>query len=222
MNVRRIDLNDHSQVSVTAKQMARVDEIAIDEFGINLLQMMELAGFGLASLCTHYLNKRGKVLILAGSGHNGGGGLVAAKHLHNWGYKVYIYLTSRQLKPTTQHQLSVIKKLGVETFTSKPNLTKFDLLIDSILGYNLKGNVKEPIRSLIEDINSKDLEAVSLDLPSGLNPDTGKPEGVAVKAKATLTLAALKVGFIEPEAKDYLGELFLADIGIPPEVFEKL
>ncbi|MCH7541646.1 NAD(P)H-hydrate epimerase, partial [Patescibacteria group bacterium] len=188
MNLRKIDLNDRSQVSVTSKQMARVDEVAINEFGINLLQMMELAGFGLASLCTLYLNKGGKVLILAGGGHNGGGGLVAAKHLHNWGYKVSIYLTSRQLKSSTQHQLRVIKKLGVATFTSKPTFPIFDLVIDSILGYNIKGTVKEPIRSLIEDINSKSLKAVSLDLPSGLNPDTGKPEGTAVKAKATLTL----------------------------------
>lgn len=222
MNLRQIDLNNHSQISVTAKQMARVDEIAIDEFGINLLQMMELAGFGLASLCTHYIHKGDKVLILAGSSHNGGGGLVAAKHLHNWGYKVSIYLTSRQLKPTTEHQLSMIKKLGVETFTNKPTLTKFDLLIDSILGYSIKGNVKEPIRSLIEEINSSGVKVVSLDLPSGLNPDNGKPEGASVKATATLTLAAPKKGFFNPEAKPYLGKLYLADIGIPPEVFKKL
>lgn len=163
-----IDLAKQNQTSVTSSQMAKVDKIAIAEFGIDLLQMMELAGFQLALLCTKYMNKGSKVLVLAGSGHNGGGGLVASKHLHNWDYKVAAYLTSAETKPTTKHQLNILKRLPIEIFTSKPSLTRFDLLIDSMLGYNIKGAVKEPIKSLIEEINSSSVKVVSLDLPSGL------------------------------------------------------
>jgi len=218
----QIDLDSYNQTSVTARQMAQVDKIATEEFGIALLQMMELAGFQLASLCTKYLDKSGKVLVLAGSGHNGGGGLVAAKHLFNWGYNVSIFLTSTKPKPTTEHQLNILKKLDIQILVDQPNFPMFDLLVDAILGYNVKGEVDKPIKSIIDSLNSSKVPTISLDLPSGLNPDTGEPQETAVKAIATLTLAAPKVGLLKPRAKTYIGKLYLADIGIPKKVFNKI
>ncbi len=217
--IQKINSSNYNHKIVSAEQMAKIDRVAIRKFGISLLQMMELAGLRLASLCTKYTTKTSKVLVLVGSGHNGGGGLVAAKHLHGLGYNVTIFLTVKNLKPTTKHQLNIIKKLQVQILTKKPNFTGFDLLIDSILGYNLKGKVKEPTKSIIEALNSSNTSIISLDLPSGLNPNTGEPEGVAIKASATLTLAAPKIGLMKSVAKSYTGQLYLADIGIPKEVF---
>ena len=217
--IHKVKQNNNKQPFVSAKQMAMVDKIAIGKYGIDLLQMMELAGYHLASFCTKYVAKTGKILVLVGSGHNGGGGLVAAKHLHSLGYNVTIFLTAKDLKLTTKHQLNTLKKLQIQILTEKPNFTGFDLLIDSILGYNLKGKVKEPTKSIIEAVNSSNTPIISLDLPSGLNPNTGESEEVAIKASATLTLAAPKVGLMKSIAKSYTGQLYLADIGIPKEIF---
>lgn len=208
--------------SVTAAEMAKIDEIAIAEFGINLLQMMELAGYQLAQLSTVFLGSNDKILILIGPGHNGGGGLVTAKHLYNWGFSPSVYLISQDIKPVSLHQLDILSKTSINILKERPNFSEFDLIVDAILGYNIKGDVKEPIKSIVARINTSKVPTISLDLPSGLNPDTGKPQGVAVKATATLTLAAPKKGFFNPKAKQYLGDLYLADIGIPLEVFKKL
>lgn len=208
--------------TVTAEQMAKVDEIAMQEFGINLLQMMELAGYQLAQLSTNYLDSNSKVLILVGAGHNGGGGLVAAKHLHNWGFSSSVYLISPEIKPISLHQLDILSKTSINILKEEPSFAEFDLIIDTILGYNIQGNVNEDIQEIVQTINSSGIKIVSLDIPSGLNPDTGSPMGVSIKATTTLTLAAPKIGLLKKEAKEYVGDLFLADIGIPQEVFKKL
>jgi len=219
--IQKIDLDNYIGVSVTAKQMEKVDKIAIEEYGITLAQMIEQAGSHLATLCANFLNKNGKVIVLSGGGHNGGGGLVTAKYLYELGFQVSVYLTSNNLKPTTKQQLSMLKKLDIKILPELPDLSDFDLLVDAILGYNIKGEVKGSIKSEIEAINSSRVKTISLDLPSGINPDTGEPNGISVKASATLTLAAPKVGLLIPASKKYVGELYLADIGIPKEVLEK-
>lgn len=215
----KLEPNSYRKISVSVKQMTRVDEIAINEFGISLVEMMELAGSNLAVLSIQYLKKGGKVLVLSGSGHNGGGGLVAARYLNDLDYDVSVFLTFPKLKPTTKQQLDLLRNLPITIVSKLPKLDKFELLIDSILGYNVKGEVREPIKSLIENINSSGVKTISLDLPSGINPDTGEPEGISVKATATLTLAAPKIGLLKPAATPYVGQLYLADIGIPKKVF---
>ena len=219
---KRINTNSFKGVSVTAEQMSKVDKIATGEFGIPLSTMMDLAGYQLAELASKNLKKKGKVLILVGSGHNGGGGLVAAKYLYKFGFQVSVFLTSSNLKPTTANQLEDLKKLKVKILEKLPNLPNYDLLIDAILGYNIKGDVKEPIRSVIGAINTSRVMTISLDLPSGLNPSTGEPNGISVKSTATLTLAAPKLGLLKQNAGQYVGKLYLANIGIPKEVFKNI
>lgn len=208
--------------SVTAVEMAKVDEISIQEFGINLLQMMELAGYQLAQLSTEFSVSNGKILVLVGTGHNGGGGLVTAKHLYNWGFSPSVYLISPDIKPISLHQLDILAKTSINMLKEEPNFTEFDLIVDAILGYNVQGNVDENVKETIDAANSSGKKIVSLDLPSGLNPDTGSPMGTSIKATATLTLAAPKIGLLKNETAEFVGDLFLADIGIPPEVFKKL
>ncbi len=216
------EIDSSYKPSVTTEQMARVDEIAIQEFGINLLQMMELAGYQLAQLSTNYIDPNSRILILIGSGHNGGGGLVAAKHLYNWGYPPTVYLITPDIKPISLHQLDILGKTGINILKEAPNFADFDLIIDAILGYNIQGDVNEDIKEIINAVNSSGKKILSLDIPSGLNPNTGSPMGISIKATATLTLAAPKIGLLKNEAKKYIGDLFLADIGIPKEVFEKV
>lgn len=217
---KRIDSS--YQPAVTAGEMTKVDEIAMREFGINLLQMMELAGYQLAQLSTNYLDSNSKVLILVGTGHNGGGGLVAAKHLYNWGFSSSVYLISQDIKPISLHQLDILSKTSINILEKEPNFAEFDLLVDALLGYNIQGDVDETIKEIINAVNSSGKKILSLDIPSGLNPDTGSPMGTSIKATTTLTLAAPKTGLLRNEAKEYVGDLFLADIGIPQEVFKKL
>ncbi len=191
---KRIDSS--YQPSVTAGEMAKIDEIAIAEFGINLLQMMELAGYQLAQLSTNYLDSNSKVLILVGAGHNGGGGLVAAKHLYNWGFSSSVYLISPEIKPISLHQLDILGKTGINILKENPTFSEFDLIVDAMLGYNIQGDVDETVKEIINAANSSGKKIVSLDLPSGLNPNTGSPMGVSIKADATLTLAAPKTGLL--------------------------
>ena len=208
--------------SVTATEMAKIDKIAITEFGINLLQMMELAGYQLAQLATDYIHKDGKILIMVGTGHNGGGGLVAAKHLYNWGFSPSVHLISPDIKPVSLHQLDILSKTSINILQEKPNFAEFDLLVDEILGYNVQGNVDETVKEIINAANSSDRKILSLDIPSGLNSNTGSPFGTSIKATATLTLAAPKIGLLKKEATVFVGKLYLADVGIPKEVFEKI
>ena len=217
---KRIDSS--YQPAVTAGEMTRVDEIAIQEFGINMLQMMELAGYQLAQLSTNYLDSNSKVLVLIGTGHNGGGGLVTVKHLYNWGFSPSVYLLSPDIKPLSVHQLDILSKTSINILREEPSFAEFDLIIDAILGYNIQGDVDETVKEIINAVNSSGGKILSLDIPSGLNPNTGSPMGVSIKADATLTLAAPKTGLLKKEAAIFVGDLFLADIGIPPEVFTKL
>lgn len=217
---KRINASTFKGVSVTAEQMAEVDKVATEKFGIPLTTMMERAGYQLADLASKNLKKKRRVLILVGSGHNGSGGLVAAKYLYKFGFQTSVFLTSPNLKPTTANRLKDLEKVKIQD--NLPRLSDYDLLIDTILGYNIKGNVRETIKSVIEAINASGVKTISLDLPSGLNPNTGKPNGASVKSTATLTLAAPKLGLLEQTAKQYVGELYLANIGIPKEVFKKI
>ena len=123
-NYERINTHSYDRVSVTAEQMSKVDKIAAEEFGIPLSIMMDRAGYQLAELASKNLKKKGKALILVGSGHNGGGGLVAAKYLYKFGFQVSVFLTSTNLKPTTANQLEDLKKLKVKILEKLPNLLK--------------------------------------------------------------------------------------------------
>lgn len=209
--------------ALTRAQMAEVDRLAISEFNISLLQMMENAGRSLAHLGrVLYLKNecRGKkVTVIAGTGGNGGGVLAAARRLHIWGAQVAIVLT-RELdayEGATRHQLSAIQEMGVVIFQKPP--VHADLVLDGLVGYSLDGAPTGPVAQLIRWINQQISPVLAMDMPSGLDPDTGVPHDPCVRASATLTLALPKVGLLKPPAKPYIGELYLADISIPGALY---
>jgi len=215
--------------SITSKQMASVDDLMIDYYGISILQMMENAGLSLAMLVskiTNY-NKKKNIVILVGKANNGGGGLVAARHLHNFGYNVVVILSS-SLKKVPLKQLSILKKMKVTiyNFNNKKNknikkiINDSELILDALLGYNSKGNPYGTIKDLIEIANNSKKKILSLDIPSGLDPDTGKIYNPCIKANYTLTLAYQKKGLLNN--KKYVGKLYLSYLTIPRELSRKL
>ncbi len=215
--------------AISTEDMIEVDRIMVEEFGIGLLQMMENAGQNLARLARdrflkpHATNKR--ITILAGSGANGGGVLVAARHLHNWGALVRVYTVRAEggLRGVSATQLKTLRQMGVEIFQKVlPPLDKAaDLILDGIIGYNLRGTPKGKAAGLIRWANARKVPVLSMDVPSGLDATTGEVFNPAIKASATMTLALPKKGLMAREGAAISGELYLADIGVPPEVYRR-
>lgn len=221
MQIPSIDFDP--KYALTANEMREVDRVAVEEFHLKIIQMMELAAFNMAKLIRIRLGDLlgKKILIVAGKGNNGGDGIVSARFLSNWGAKVTV-IHPKEVNDNARHHLDFIKKLKI-TITNSFEIDKStDAIVDGILGYSIKGNVKEPFKTWMEEINGKVLPVFSFDIPSGLDPNDGKAHGVAVKADSTLTLAYPKKGLFVEKAKKYVGELYLADIGIPPAVYEKV
>ena len=204
--------------------MIKVDRLMIEEWGITLIQMMENAGRNLAELAKRLLQglPEKKIVVLCGTGNNGGGGMVAARHLHNWGADIKAVLVGdeNRLKEVPAHQWKILKRMGVTAIDT--DLGKADLIIDAMLGYGVKGNPREPIASLIQKANDSGTRILSLDAPSGLDTTTGIPATSCIRAHATLTLALPKTGLLTLEAKTVVGDLYLADISVPPELYTSL
>ena len=209
-------------LQLTTDQMKEVDRLMIEEWHINLFQMMENAGRNLAELAKVLLggSLMGKrVVVLCGQGNNGGGGMVASRHLHNWGCQVSAALIghTNQLKPMPSHQWQSIEKLGI--IEQNPDLSSANLIIDAMIGYGLVGNPRPPISDWINKANASKVDILSLDAPSGLNTTTGLSSDCCINAKATMTLAMPKIGLLTENGKKCVGELYLADISVPPELY---
>ena len=211
--------------ALTAEQMASIDGHAMEKYGVQLIQMMENAGRQLAILAVRMLGNTaaGKpVVVLCGPGNNGGGGMVAARHLQNWGARVTAILAAdaARLKEVPAGQWRSVSALGL--VSESDYLPQAMLIIDALLGYNGRGDPRPPISTWIDRANKSGIPILSLDLPSGLNATTGVPSNPNIKASATLTLAMPKTGLFTPAARELVGDLYLADIGIPPNVYRDL
>ena len=211
--------------AITTKQMAEVDRLMIEEYHIELLQMMENAGRNLADCAQLMLKDKTNpsVMVLCGAGNNGGGGLVAARHLLNRGLKVSVVLIGAEnhLKEIPAHQWQILRKMG-EGASEPGDISASDLVIDAMIGYGLQGHPREPAARWIKELNAANTPVLSLDVPSGLDASRGIPLEPCVRADATLTLALPKTGLLTAEAKDYVGELYLADISVPPQLYRSL
>lgn len=216
---------------VTVPQMREIDRIAV-ESGISVLMMMENVSRNIASLARTILKglvKDKNILVLCGKGNNSGGGLGSARHLINFGANVSCFLTTKpeQLSDAAKTQYQILKNTKANLFEfSEENLAQklldTDLIIDALLGYNLKGDPKESIATYIRLANQSQKPILAVDLPSGLSGDTGKAFNPTIKAFATLTLALPKVGLLTEEAKEYVGKLYLGDLSIPKIVYQKI
>lgn len=212
---------------LTGEEMREVDRAMIADYRIELIQMMENAGFVLALLARERFMggdpTTASVLALCGSGNNGGGGLVAARRLHSWGADVRV-LTTRPAETflgVPEHQIDIVQRMGVPcTHAGEPTiLGDYDVVLDAIIGYGLSGPPRDQAARLIGLCNDLGQPVLSLDTPSGIDVTTGEAEGVAVQATATLTLAVPKIGLTRAAAAEFVGELYVGDIGVPPELY---
>jgi NAD(P)H-hydrate epimerase len=212
-------------VYVTAEEMRRMDDVTIQEFHVDVLTLMENAGRATATLAKQMLRETtfGKhVACLVGGGNNGGDGMVAARHLANWGAEVNVIVgtTKDRIKDVPLGQLHVLEKMGIPILLGDYNLRDYDLLIDGLIGYGLEGNPRDKVAMMINDANASGRPILALDLPSGMNATTGEAYDPCIKATATITLALPKTGFLASSASRLVGDLFLADISIPHRVYE--
>ncbi|MGB7339097.1 MAG: NAD(P)H-hydrate epimerase [Phototrophicaceae bacterium] len=210
---------------ISTEQMIEVDRAMIEDFHIELIQMMENAGRNLAHLARHRFlssNPRGRhVIILAGTGGNGGGGLVCARRLHNYGTSVQVVITAanEQFTPIAAHQLDIVRRMGIAVSHNPPNSTP-DLIIDAIIGYSLNGAPRSAAKTLIEWANQANAPILALDTPSGIDTTSGTVYQPSINATATLTLALPKIGLKNNAVAPHLGELYLGDISVPPELYK--
>lgn len=225
-----------SAPAVTAAEMAEVDRLATEVFGISLLQMMEQAGSHLASLAAQQVGgslRERNILVAVGPGNNGGGGLVAARHMVNRGARVRVVLArpARRLSEAGRHQLATLLEMGVSCCMAVYDisdaeigdaLAEADVVIDAVLGYRGRGAPHDEVAALLDRIRGAESRILSLDLPSGMDPDSGVPAPGGIRSRATMTLALPKVGLLSDVGRAQTGDLFLADIGLPAALYARM
>lgn len=189
---------------LNVEQMIEADRLAVENFSIELLQMMEHAGSSLASL-TDSLAPRGPITVLAGGGNNGGGGLCAARHLINRGRKVEVVMASDRAGPAARHHLATLEAMGIDPVYVPSGGAA---VVDALVGYGLDGPLRGRAAELAASV--KGSFVVALDIPSG----HGSPGGVHPSATLTLALPKVRLRGLQP--------LYLADLGIPAALWRQM
>ena len=210
--------------SLTRDEVRDVDRRALEEFGIPGVVLMENAGRNAASYL-HGLAPSGPLAIVCGKGNNAGDGFVMARHLQNLGRDVGLYLACdpAEYRGDAAINYGIVSKSRIPCrplLTAGPGewraaLTSAVWIVDALLGTGLSGMVREPFSSIIGAINSLGHPVFSVDTPSGLDCNTGRPLGSCIKATVTGTFVARKVGFDAPTAAAWLGRVEVLDIGVP-------
>jgi ADP-dependent NAD(P)H-hydrate dehydratase / NAD(P)H-hydrate epimerase len=214
--------------AVTSAQMRAIDARAAEEFGIPTLLLMEHAGLRVVEAARALLaGLRGaKVTILAGRGNNGGDGFAVARHLSNEGYAVHVLVAGALdgARGDAAVNLEITRRSGIPvdsvTSTPVPSLTG-DLIVDALLGTGIRGPATGVTAALIDAINASGLPVLSVDVPSGLDADSGRAEGPCVRAQRTVTLALPKVGLLFQPGRSLAGEITVGDIGMPRRLLEQ-
>jgi NAD(P)H-hydrate epimerase len=185
--------------------------------------MMELAAFQTAWL-VHLIEVKAadrRVLVLAGSGNNSGDAIATARLLQNWGAEISVFGPEKR-NNITDHHFELLKKMDVSYFTDLEVFYHPDVVVDGIIGYSIKGGVRNPCVSWIDYINSTKATVYAIDIPSGLDLDDGSVHREAVKTNYTVTLVYPKRGLLHVYTKENVGKLYLVNIGIPDLVYKKL
>ena len=201
--------------------MREIDRAAEEDYGISPLQLMEVAGLATARVARRLIGSplTGlRVSILTGPGNNGGDGLVAARRLAGWGARVTA-LTSyppAEARGLSETQARSAVRAGVVVREWQRQLDTPDLIIDALLGFGAHGAPRGAIAEMISASSGGETAVLAVDLPSGLDADSGDAAIECVIASATITLALPKTGLLAPAAGKYVGRLFIADIGVPP------
>jgi NAD(P)H-hydrate epimerase len=227
---------------LTLEQIRRVDKIAIDQFGISGLVLMENAGRGAADVIADHSPSQGRCVVFCGTGNNGGDGMVIARHLHSKGIRVTVLIAgSRSGRGKLSHDcrinLEILEKTRVPIVWCsdvaeanagsellplhiRNEILQADSLVDALLGTGAKGAPRDSAAELIRTAKASSARRFAIDIPSGLDTETGLPAEPTFHADVTLTFVAEKPCFRMPTARAFLGKVVVLPIGIPPEVIE--
>ena len=228
--MNHLNLNDIRIPIISTNQMKQVDRLAVKKYGLQLIQMMENAGRNLAKLTKVLLGNsvlKKHIIVVSGKGNNGGGGLVSARHLSNWGAKVTLMLPEEPLFGVPEIQRKIIQNLPIERKIGKNayqeiSSSNAEMILDTMIGYGLKANPKGWIASMITKINELKTTVLALDVPSGLDASTGEIHNPCIRASVTMTIALPKSGLLKKNAKEAVGTLYLCDIGIPNILYKEI
>ncbi len=219
--------------SLTREEMRELDRKAIEEYKIPGIILMENAGRNVAEEVVKMVHnlQAVKIAILCGKGNNGGDGYVVARHLHNLGIPVDVFLLAKITDilqdgdaATNLHILLNMKIPLKEVVDIRcinillKDLNGYTLIADALFGTGLSGEVREPFKTLIRGVNKLNRPVISVDIPSGLDCNNGSILGAAIKATKTVTFAAGKKGFYLGDGPNYTGEVIVTDISIPREL----
>ncbi|MDG3007792.1 NAD(P)H-hydrate epimerase [Paludisphaera mucosa] len=220
---------------LSREEVRSLDALAADEFGLSTLVLMENAGRGAAAYWAETAGDAGppKVLVVCGPGNNGGDGGVMARHLDAWGFPVSLawFAPPESIRGDARVQWEILDRSGIPQ-QARPDaepdpaaldalFADADWLVDGLLGTGLARPVAGAFRAVVEAMNRSGKPILALDVPSGLDADSGEPLGVAVRARATVTFAARKFGFDAPGASAYTGEIAVVDIGLPGKLLRR-
>jgi len=219
--------------SLSRDQVRRVDQIAVERFHMPSIVLMENAGRGAAEIIHKSYGPRGKAVIFCGVGNNGGDGFVIARHLHNFGWHIRIVVTGETANMTqdSRTNFAIVEAMRLPCIIARDPISPMagagvqsdEIAIDALLGTGFHGAVREPLRKIIGDINrARKRATVAVDVPSGLDCDTGLPGGTSIRADLTITFAAPKIGFSQTTAREFVGRVEVVDIGVPVELFHEI
>ncbi len=219
-------------LTLTRDQVRRVDRLAIEEYGISGLVLMENAGRGVADVLTRRAPV-GPVVVCCGTGNNAGDGFVVARHLDLRGIacRVLLWANPSELRGDAAVNFRILQRTGVpvEVFDGEHDAARLESLldgaawiVDALLGTGAKGDPRPPLNTVIQQLNTTALPILAVDLPSGLDCDTGLPGSPTIRAAETCTFVALKAGFASPSARRYTGTVHVLDIGAPRKLVERV
>jgi hydroxyethylthiazole kinase-like uncharacterized protein yjeF len=217
--------------TVSSKKMKLLDSLATRRFGIPSLILMENAGRSAADEALKMFAKKGirRVAVFCGYGNNGGDGFVCGRHLINKGVFVNFYLVGKRkiFSKETKLNFEILQKMGKKFKAIKASkeindirneIGRYDLIVDAIFGIGLRGRLDTFYELLFEKLNAVKIPILALDIPSGLDADTGNSLGKAVKARRTVTFGMVKKGLTRRNAKLYAGKVVFGDISLPKNV----
>ncbi|HPF39001.1 MAG TPA: NAD(P)H-hydrate epimerase [Phycisphaerae bacterium] len=230
--------NPDEQTHLTRAQVREVDRRAIEDYGVPGVVLMENAGRHATDLIREVLVKfepvtRRFIAVVCGRGNNGGDGFVIARHMSNAGNCVEIFLAAEpnDLKGDALINYDIARKMGIpinpfvsgkDIYVGLARLRNSILIVDAILGTGFHGAVRPPLDVAIQGLNDIQKMICAIDVPSGLDCDTGEPSNATIRAKITITFVARKIGFRSESAKAFLGDVKVADIGAPSAIIREI
>jgi hydroxyethylthiazole kinase-like uncharacterized protein yjeF len=202
--------------TLSSHQVKEVDALAQERFGISLDWLMEAAGWQVARFCPK------ATVVVCGVGNNGGDGLAAARHLHRWGKLGGVCCVDRaRLQGAAAREVVALRRIGIEIW-SELRLDGAEAIVDAIFGTGLSRRPEGTFAAWIEAINASPARVISVDVPSGLDADSGAAYAPTVQAHTTVTLGLPKQGLLEADGPKLAGDVWVADIGVPFEAYAQI